>query len=120
VTAFEDRLAAVDARLTRFREEAKVPAVAWGVIRDRELVHTGGAGTIRDGEDARPDADSVNRIASMTKSFTAAAIEALVAAPGADGRAELAITVEPETGVVTACTMQAPERVAPIEGWQDG
>ena len=74
MTAFEDRLAGVDARLTRFREEAKVPGVAWGVVRDGELVHTGGAGTIRDGEDARPDADSVYRIASMTKSFTAAAI----------------------------------------------
>ena len=44
------------------------------MVRDGELVHTGGAGTIRDGEDARPDADSVYRIASMTKSFTAAAI----------------------------------------------
>ena len=72
--AFEDRLAAVDARLARFREEAKVPGVAWGVIRDGELVHSGGVGTIREGEDARPDADSVYRIASMTKSFTAAAI----------------------------------------------
>ena len=36
---------------------------------------------------------------------------------GADGRAELAITVEPETGVVTACSISVPERVAPIEGW---
>ena len=36
---------------------------------------------------------------------------------GPDGRAELAITVEPETGVVTACTLSVPERVAPIEGW---
>jgi serine-type D-Ala-D-Ala carboxypeptidase/endopeptidase len=74
MTAFEDRLAAIDARFERCREEAKLPGAAWGVIRDGRLVHTGGVGTIRDGEDARPDADSVFRIASMTKSFTAAAI----------------------------------------------
>jgi hypothetical protein len=36
---------------------------------------------------------------------------------GPDGRAELALTVEPETSVVTACTISVPERVAPIEGW---
>ena len=36
---------------------------------------------------------------------------------GADGQAELAITVDPGTGVVTACTISVPERVAPIEGW---
>jgi hypothetical protein len=36
---------------------------------------------------------------------------------GTDGRVELAITVESETGIVTACTISVPERVAPIEGW---
>jgi CubicO group peptidase (beta-lactamase class C family) len=50
------------------------PGVAWGVVRDGRLAHAGGAGTIRDAEDRRPDADAVFRIASMTKSFTAAAI----------------------------------------------
>ena len=39
-----------------------------------ELVHSRGVGTLRVGEDAPPDADSVFRIASMTKSFTAATI----------------------------------------------
>src|SRR4029077_11183272 len=38
------------------------------------LVHSRGIGTLRVGEDAPPDADSVFRIASMTKSFTAATI----------------------------------------------
>ncbi len=51
-----------------------MPGVAWGVVRDGRLVGSGGAGTIRDGEDRRPDADSVFRIASMTKSFTAATV----------------------------------------------
>jgi CubicO group peptidase (beta-lactamase class C family) len=74
VTAFDDLLPALDARFERLREESKIPGVAWGVVRDGALVHAAGAGTIRDGEDRRPDADSVYRIASMTKSFTATAL----------------------------------------------
>ncbi len=67
-------LAALDDRFRRLRDEAHIPGVAWGVVAGGALVHTGGAGTIRDGEDQRPDADSVYRIASMTKSFTAATL----------------------------------------------
>ena len=74
MSAFDDLLPAVDARFERLASEAKIPGVAWGVVRDGALSHAGGAGTIRDGEDRRPDADSVYRIASMTKSFTATAI----------------------------------------------
>ena len=48
--------------------------MAWGVVSDGRLLHAGGAGTVRDGEDRRPDADTVFRIASMTKSFTAATV----------------------------------------------
>ncbi len=64
----------LDARFERLQREARVPGVAWGVVAGDDLVHAGGAGTIRDGEDRRPDADSVFRIASMTKSFTAATV----------------------------------------------
>ncbi len=67
-------LAALDYRFRRLRDEAHIPGVAWGVVAGGELIHTGGAGTIRDGEDRRPDADSVFRIASMTKSFTASTL----------------------------------------------
>ena len=74
MSAFDDLLPAVDERFERFASEAKIPGVAWGVVRDGALSHAGGAGTIRDGEDRRPDADSVYRIASMTKSFTATAV----------------------------------------------
>jgi CubicO group peptidase (beta-lactamase class C family) len=71
---FDDAIRSIDDRFARLREEKRIPGVAWGVIRDGELVHAGGAGTIRDGEDRVPDADTVFRIASMTKSFTAATI----------------------------------------------
>ena len=71
---FDDALRSLDARFARLRDEARIPGVAWGVVRDGALVHAGGAGTTRDGEDRRPDAGSVFRIASMTKSFTAATV----------------------------------------------
>ena len=67
-------LADLDARFDRLQREARIPGVAWGVVMGGELVHAGGAGTIRDGEDRRPDADAVYRIASMTKSFTATTV----------------------------------------------
>jgi len=49
------------------------PGLAFGVVRDGELVHWGGFGQRSLGGPA-PDADTVFRISSMTKSFTAAAI----------------------------------------------
>ena len=69
-----DALAEVDAIFDRFFDRGLVPGVAYGVVIDGRLVATGGRGTLRDGVDAPPDADSVFRIASMTKSFTAAAV----------------------------------------------
>ena len=70
----EGALQAVDDRFRRAQREARIPGVAWGVVRDGELVHSGGSGTIRAGEATVPDAASIFRIASMTKSFTAAAV----------------------------------------------
>jgi CubicO group peptidase (beta-lactamase class C family) len=54
------------------------PAIAWGLVRDGSLVGHGGVGTLRADEDAPPGADSVFRIASMTKSFSGAALMTLV------------------------------------------
>lgn len=71
---FDDALSSLDERFARLRDEARIPGVAWGVVQDGELIHSSGAGTIRDGEDRRPDAGSVFRIASMTKSFTASTV----------------------------------------------
>ncbi len=54
------------------------PAIAWGLVHDGELIAARGLGTLRVGEDVQPDQDSVFRIASMTKSFTGAALMSLV------------------------------------------
>ncbi|HEY5434539.1 MAG TPA: serine hydrolase domain-containing protein, partial [Candidatus Limnocylindrales bacterium] len=71
---FDDAIRSLDARFARLRDEARIPGVAWGVVSHGSLVHAGGAGTTRHGEDRCPDARSVFRIASMTKSFTASTV----------------------------------------------
>ena len=71
--SIEDALRAVDATFDRAAGEGSIPGISYGVVIGGELVHARGLGTLRDGEDRVPDADSVFRIASMTKSFTASA-----------------------------------------------
>ncbi|TAK00883.1 MAG: class A beta-lactamase-related serine hydrolase [Chloroflexota bacterium] len=77
MTRLSDALSAADAIADTFLAGKHIPGVAYGVVIDGELVHSRGIGTLRVGEDAPPDADSVFRIASMTKSFTAATIVGL-------------------------------------------
>ncbi len=74
MTDFSSALADLDARFTRIREERGVPGMAWGVVRDGRLVHSAGAGTVSQDDATTPTADHVFRIASMTKSFTAATL----------------------------------------------
>ena len=69
---------ALDDVFARWALVEHTPAIAWGLIRDGQLAAARGLGTLRVGEDAPPDADSVFRIASMTKSFTGAALMSLV------------------------------------------
>jgi CubicO group peptidase (beta-lactamase class C family) len=77
MTSLTNALGAADAIADAFLSGKHIPGVAYGVVIDGELVHSRGIGTLRAGEDAPPDADSVFRIASMTKSFTAATIVGL-------------------------------------------
>ncbi len=70
-------LAAVDAIFERAFEAGAAPGMAWGVVVGGDLVHARAFGTLRVGENVPPDADSVFRIASMTKSFTAATLMSL-------------------------------------------
>jgi CubicO group peptidase (beta-lactamase class C family) len=74
MTSLPDALRAADAIADRFLAARQIPGLAYGIIVGDRLVHGRGIGTLRVGEGARPDADSVFRIASMTKSFTAATV----------------------------------------------
>lgn len=51
-----------------------VPGLVYGVVVDSELVCFGGMGELNIGSGVRPDKESMFRIASMTKSFTAMAV----------------------------------------------
>ena len=65
--------AALTAIAARFAARGGQPGLAYGVVADGVLVHAGGFGERWRGGPV-PDADTVFRIASMTKSFTAALV----------------------------------------------
>lgn len=69
-TAFAD----IDRIFTDFATRTHVPGAAWGIVIDGELAHAGSSGYRDVATKAPVDADTVFRIASMTKSFTAMSI----------------------------------------------
>ena len=71
---FEQLAPRIDALFQDFAREAHVPGMVWGIVRDGRLVHVGTLGE-QDLETHRPvGADTLFRIASMSKAFTALAI----------------------------------------------
>ena len=65
---------AIDQVVKEFAKRENIPGAAWGIVVDGNLVHVGTTG-VRDVAKSTPvTADTVFRIASMTKSFTAMAI----------------------------------------------
>ena len=67
-------LAEVDQLFASFAERSHAPGIAWGVLLDGALVHRGSSGVREVAGGSAIDADTVFRIASMTKSFTALSI----------------------------------------------
>jgi CubicO group peptidase (beta-lactamase class C family) len=64
----------IDRLFRAFAERSRVPGIAYGIVIDGRLAHSGAVG-YRDARAKVPvDADTVFRIASMTKSFTALCI----------------------------------------------
>lgn len=64
----------IDRIFTDYAAAAHVPGIAWGVVVDGALVHRGAAGLRDVATRSGVTPDTVFRIASMTKSFTALAI----------------------------------------------
>jgi CubicO group peptidase (beta-lactamase class C family) len=62
-----------DAIVSEFFARGQQPAIAYGIVRDGGLAHSAGFGARFLGGPP-PDADTVFRIASMSKSFTASAV----------------------------------------------
>ena len=70
----EQTTPAIDAIFRRYQEEAHVPGIVYGIVKDGRLAHFGRSG-VQDLEAKRPvGADTLFRIASMSKAFTALAI----------------------------------------------
>ena len=67
----------IDTLFRDFATRGHVPGAAWGIVIDGELAHFGSMGHLDITKKNAPDQDSVFRIASMTKSFTAMAILSL-------------------------------------------
>lgn len=64
----------MDQHFSKHQEDKQIPGIAFGLIKDGQLVHSKGFGQTVLDSNVGPDESSVFRIASMTKSFTAAAI----------------------------------------------
>ncbi len=54
--------------------EYRIPGLALGIVRDQELAWFGGFGSVDLDSDRRPDAYTIARVASVTKTFTTTAI----------------------------------------------
>ncbi len=90
-----------------YAEREHAPGVAYGVVADGELVYSHAFGVRRVDTQAPVDADTVFRIASMTKSFTALAVMLLRDA----GRLDLdtpAAVYAPELAGLAVPTADAP------------
>lgn len=64
----------IDAAFAAFATRARVPGIAYGILVDGAVVHTGTAGVREIATKSPVTPDTVFRIASMTKSFTALCI----------------------------------------------
>jgi serine-type D-Ala-D-Ala carboxypeptidase/endopeptidase len=66
--------AEIDKSMENYRLDAHIPGMVWGIVQDSRLVHVKGAG-VQEIDTKRPvNADTLFRIASMTKAFTALSI----------------------------------------------
>src|ERR1700722_6926830 len=72
-TGGRDDFTAADEIVRDFFSRGGQPAIAYGIVAGGRLVHSGGFGD-RAPAPGPPDADTVFRIASMSKSFTASAV----------------------------------------------
>jgi len=64
----------IDRTMENYRLDAHIPGMVWGIVQDGKLVHVKAVG-VQEIETKRPvTADTLFRIASMTKAFTALSI----------------------------------------------
>lgn len=64
----------IDRQFRDFRTSANIPGMVWGIVRDGQLVHVGSDGVQDLDSKQSVGTDTLFRIASMSKAFTALAI----------------------------------------------
>jgi D-alanyl-D-alanine-carboxypeptidase/D-alanyl-D-alanine-endopeptidase len=74
VTRLRTAMPEIDKVFAAFAQRTRVPGIAYGVLIDGQLVHTGSVGVRELATKSAITPDTVFRIASMTKSFTALCI----------------------------------------------
>src|SRR4051794_34095328 len=74
VQRFTSGIPSVDAVFRQYAEDNHIPGLVWGIVIDGKLVHVNSVGVRNRTTGAGVTRDTVFRIASMTKSFTALAI----------------------------------------------
>ena len=71
VLAQDSALVDVDRAMENYRLDAHIPGMVWAIVQDGKVIHMKTAG-VQDIDTKRPvTADTLFRIASMTKAFTA-------------------------------------------------
>src|SRR4051812_11894137 len=74
VFAQDSALAEIDRTMENYRVDAHIPGMVWAIVQDGHVIHMN-AGGVQDIETNRPvTAETLFRIASMTKAFTALSI----------------------------------------------
>src|SRR4029453_3627957 len=64
----------IDRTMENYRLDSHIPGMVWGIVQDGRVIHVKAAG-VQDIDTKRPvTADTLFRIASMTKAFTALSI----------------------------------------------
>lgn len=73
-TDLESAYPGMDANYLAFQTAAHLPGIVWGVVKDGKIVHFGASGVQDIGTNTPVNAQTMFRIASMSKAFTALAI----------------------------------------------
>ena len=103
----EDAVAVATQELDAIRIEKEIPGIACGLMKEGKLVYSFGLGETLLGNQSPPTADSIFRIASMSKSFTAQAI-LLLRDRGALKLEDLITSYLPWTGTIGLPADSAP------------
>lgn len=103
----EDFLNSIRTQINDYCTEKQIPGFAFGLLHNGQLVETFSGGQLELGSDAIPNENSVFRIASMTKSFTATAI-LLLRDAGALLLDDLLVDILPWTKSLGGPTNSAP------------